>query len=53
MEKIRIICIDNTNYPVSLEVNKEYEGVDCGISYMIVDENYESYEYPKELFVRI
>lgn len=52
MEKIKVICIDNANYPISLEVNKEYEGVDCGIYYMITDENHDSYEYPKELFIR-
>lgn len=51
MEKIKITCINNKNYPVSLEMNKQYEAIDNGFFYVIVDDNFDEYEYPKEIFV--
>lgn len=51
MEKVNIICINNFDYPISLEINKKYEALDIGFFYLIVDENYEDNEYPKDIFV--
>jgi hypothetical protein len=48
--KIIIICVDNTNYPVSLELNKKYEATQNGNYYCIIDENFEDYKYPIEIF---
>lgn len=46
-----VICKDNNYYPVSLEINKEYEVIreenEC---YVIIDSNEEEYYYPKSIF---
>lgn len=50
IEKINVICIDNTNYPLSLIINKKYEVFERKNNYVIIDENLEQNEYPKFLF---
>lgn len=50
IEKINAICIDNTNYPLSLIINKKYEVFERKNNYVIIDENLEQNEYPKFLF---
>lgn len=45
-----VICIDNSYYPVSLELNKEYLAKEDNDCYIILDESLEEYCYPKELF---
>jgi hypothetical protein len=47
---VLIICINNDQYPLSLELNKEYYANETKNSYIIIDENYEDVEYPKEIF---
>lgn len=47
---MRVICIDNKNYPLSLEINKEYEVLEKNDNFIIVDENLEDCEYPKSMF---
>ena len=51
-----VICIDNSEYPASLEKRKIYESVQDSDAealgqLRIVDESGEDYLYPKELFV--
>ena len=51
-----VICIDNTEYPASLEKRKIYESVpDQGAEAIgqirVIDESGEDYLYPKEMFV--
>lgn len=50
---MKIICIDNRQYPLSLELNKEYEARETEDSYVIVDENSEDCEYPKKIFYKL
>lgn len=50
MIKIKIICINNDYYPVSLKLNKEYEAKEHELYYIILDETLEEYYYPKEIF---
>lgn len=45
-----VICVNNSSYPVSLEVNKEYEAKEIDGFYQILDETLEEYLYPKEFF---
>jgi hypothetical protein len=47
---IKIICVNNDFYPLSLHLNKEYEAKEEGFFYIILDETLEEYYYPKELF---
>lgn len=47
---MRVICIDNKDYPLSLNINKEYEVLEDGNYYLIVDDNSEDWKYPKYLF---
>ncbi len=51
-----VICIDNSEYPASLEKRKIYEAVeDAGAAKLgqlrVIDESGEDYLYPKECFV--
>ncbi len=52
-----VVCVNNAEYPVSLELRKIYEVVDEpgdeGGLVRIVDESGEDYLYPEELFVPI
>lgn len=47
---MRVICINNKHYPLSLEINKEYEVIEKNNHYLIVDHNLEDCEYPKDIF---
>ena len=47
---MKIICINNDNYPLSLELNKEYEAKEIGNFYVLIDCNLENCYYPKEIF---
>lgn len=48
---MKVICINNTYYPVSLKVGKIYNiERENEVSYIIVDENQEEVSYPKKLF---
>lgn len=47
---IKIICINNDYYPLSLKLNKEYEAKEHEFYYIILDETLEEYYYPKEIF---
>jgi hypothetical protein len=48
---MRVICINNKNYPVSLSLNKEYEVVRIEeFFYVILDETLEEYLYPIDFF---
>lgn len=47
---MRVICVDNKNYPLSLELNKEYEVLEKGDFFILIDKNLEDCEYPKKLF---
>lgn len=48
---MQVICINNSYYPVSLSLNKKYNVLrEEGLFYIIVDESYEEYLFPKELF---
>lgn len=51
-----VICIDNSNYPVSLEKRKIYESIlDLDAAkhgqIRVVDESGEDYFYPKSCFI--
>jgi hypothetical protein len=51
-----VICIDNSDYPVSLEIRKIYEAVadtDAGQigQIRVIDESGEDYLYPEACFV--
>lgn len=53
-----VICIDNDDYPASLERRKLYEVVhdteaECLGQLRVKDESGEDYLYPKELFVSV
>jgi hypothetical protein len=48
---MRVICINNSYYPLSLTLNKEYQVVrekEC--FYSIMDDNLEEYFFYKDLF---
>jgi hypothetical protein len=48
---MKVICINNSYYPVSLSLNKIYNVErETKVGYIIIDENHESWEYPKEIF---
>lgn len=56
-EPVFVVCIDNRDYPVSLERHKIYqvlpdEDAEEG-DIRVVDESGEDYLYPAEYFVRI
>lgn len=45
-------CINNDNYPLSLEKNKDYKVTsEDRYFYTIQDENLEDCKYPKEIFI--
>ena len=51
-----VICIDNSEYPASLEKRKIYEAIeDAGAAKLgqlrVIDESGEDYLYPEECFV--
>lgn len=51
-----VICIENSEYPASLEKRKIYEAVDDEHAaklgcLRVIDESGDSYLYPRELFV--
>jgi hypothetical protein len=48
--KIKVVCINNMHYPLSLKLDKEYEAKDNGDFYIIIDENLEFCQFPKEIF---
>ena len=53
-----VICINNSEYPASLEFRKIYECVpderaDSLGQLRVIDESGEDYLYPKESFIRI
>jgi len=46
-----VIYKDNRYYPVSLEINKEFESIrEENEFYVIIDSNKEEYYYPKSIF---
>lgn len=48
---MKVTCISNKYYPLSLSLNKVYDvKKETNVGYAIVDENYEEWEYPKEMF---
>jgi hypothetical protein len=48
---MRVICINNKDYPISLVLNKEYDVVRRdGFFYVILDESLEEYLYPVDFF---
>jgi hypothetical protein len=49
---IKVICINNEYYPLSLQLNKEYEAKEEDNCYIILDETLEEYYYPKEIFIK-
>lgn len=58
MSKKFVICINNKNYEVSLEIGKVYQQVEDRESQVhelirILDESGEDYLFPKEYFVPI
>ena len=57
-ERRFVICIDNTDYPASLEVRKVYELVsDATLADLdqirVIDESGEDYLYPSSRFIEI
>ncbi len=50
-----VVCVNNADYPASLETRKIYEvvGDETGGFLRIVDESGEDYLYPEEFFVPI
>ena len=58
MSKAYVICIENSEYPASLELRKIYEVVpddEAGSleQIRIIDESGDDYLYPKSLFIPI
>jgi len=58
MNQLFVICIDNEEYPASLERRKLYEVIPDGDAeslgqLRVKDESGEDYLYPKELFVSV
>lgn len=48
---MRVICINNEYYPTSLSLNKEYSvTVEEDFYYIILDDSFEEYIFPKNLF---
>lgn len=47
---LKIKCISNLNYPLSLKLHEIYEAIEIKDFYLILDENLEYCEFPKELF---
>jgi hypothetical protein len=47
---INVICINNEHYPVSLELNKEYEAKEQGDFYLIMNNDLEYEKFLKILF---
>jgi hypothetical protein len=48
---MKVTCINNKYYPLSLSLNKIYNVErETSVNYIIIDENYEECEYPKEIF---
>lgn len=47
---MKVICINNDYYPLSLEIDKEYDAIEKGNRFIITDDNLEDCEYPRELF---
>ena len=48
---MQVICKDNSYYPLSLCLNCKYKVIkETDISYIIIDENKEEHNYPKEIF---
>ena len=50
---MKVICINNNDYPLSLELNKEYEVLEKDNLYVLLDHNLEDCEYTKELFRKV
>lgn len=53
-----VICVDNADYPASLEVRKIYEAVDDPTAaehdqIRVIDESGEDFLYPKSCFIAI
>jgi hypothetical protein len=48
-----VICIDNKNYPISLELNKEYQAKESENFYIIIDSNLEDNYFPKNIFEKV
>jgi len=48
-----VICIDNKNYPTSLELNKEYQAKESENFYIITDSNLEDNHFPKNIFEKV
>jgi len=53
-----VVCIDNSGYPVSLEVRKLYEllpdaDAEKSEQFGVIDESGEDYLYPASAFIRI
>lgn len=53
-----LLCIDNTDYPASLEVKKLYEQLDDPIAdkinmVRVIDESGEDYLYSQSLFIHV
>lgn len=48
---MRVVCIDNSYYPLSLSLNKEYNVIkDKDGFFSIIDNSLEEYFFPKNLF---
>jgi len=48
---MKVICVNNKYYPVSLFLGRIYSVErETKVGYIILDENQEECEYPKELF---
>lgn len=47
---VRVICINNDHYPVSLQLNKEYEAKEYDNFYIIIADNLEPEKFSKDLF---
>jgi|694.fasta_scaffold45954_3 hypothetical protein len=48
---MKVICISNLYYPLSLSLNKEYQVFrEKEFFYSILDDNLEEYFFPKNLF---
>jgi hypothetical protein len=49
---MRVICINNNDYPISLTLNKEYIVVyQEEFFYSLLDDSLEEYIFPKNLFL--
>ena len=57
-ERTFVLCVDNSDYPASLELRKVYESLaDAGAvsrgMIRVIDESGEDYLYPARLFVPV